>query len=75
MCTVLISILSIVKVGHHIWGSIICKLSWCPEKRTAARGLSWPYSRIGALLCSDSEYTVMDCRYDQSIGSQDGHIC
>ena len=57
MCTALISILSIVKVGHDIGGNIISKQTWLLENKTAARGLSWPYSRIKVLLCADSEYS------------------
>ena len=57
MCTALICILNIVKVGHNIGGNIISKLTWRPENRTAARDLSWPYSRIRAHLCPDSEYS------------------
>ena len=53
----MICTLSIVKVGHDIGWNIISKETWRPENRTAARGLSWPYSRIRALLCADREYS------------------
>ena len=55
--TALISIVSIIMVGHDFCENIISKLTWRPGYRTAARGLSEPYSRIGTLLCADSEYS------------------
>ena len=55
--TALISILSIFMVGHDFCKNIISKYTWHPGYRTEARGLSGPYSRIGTLVCSDSEYS------------------
>ena len=55
--TALISILSIFMVRHDFCENIISKKTWRPGYRTAARGLSGPYLRIGTLLCADSEYS------------------
>ena len=57
--TALISILSIVMVWHDFCENIISKQTWRPDYKTAARGLTGPYSRIGTVLvlCADSEYS------------------